>query len=214
MFNEVGSSPLVSGFFWDDFWPGASGDFPDAGSGQVVNDTGLTKADLTSITVAYDANMAVLRNHTLGLGKFAWQMLWTGGAATSSGSTCPSPLVTAGNCATELRSLCTATSPAQTRTMMYAFAPGACRGDPANLTQPMEDLANFLLVRGPYGYLGHGWLGCSRTYAYPAELNADFGEPQGLCAETAPNSEIFVRQFTKSMVQMDCKTFKPTITFK
>jgi hypothetical protein len=49
MFNEVGSSPLVSGFFWDDFWPGASGDFPDS-VGTIVNDTGMTPSDLTSIT--------------------------------------------------------------------------------------------------------------------------------------------------------------------
>jgi hypothetical protein len=37
----------------------------------------------------WETNMAALQAHTLGLGKFAWQMLWTGGAADSTGNTCP-----------------------------------------------------------------------------------------------------------------------------
>ena len=211
LFNVVGQSPLVSGFFWDDDWPGASGNFPDS-QPNLVNDTGMTAADLTSITAAYDHNMLALKNYTLAQGKFSWQMLWTGGAANGKGSTCPSPLVNNVSCATQLRALCTAASPAQTRTMMYAFYPGGCSGDPSKLEHADEDLANFLLVRGPYAYLGHGWLGCSREYAYPAALNGDYGEPMGLCTETTPG--VFVRQFTKSTVQMDCGTYTPTITFK
>ena len=213
MFNEVGQSKLVSGFFWDDFWPGASGNFPDSMPG-IVSDTGMSSSDLTSITNAYDANMAALRNYTLGQGKFSWQMLWTGGGAEGTGSTCPGPLVNNGSCAANLRQLCTAASPAQTRTMMYAFYPGSCRGDPSVLPQFDQDLANFLLVRGPYAYLGHGWLGCSREYAYPTELNGDYGEPLGLCSETATGSGVFTREFTKSTVQMDCNTYTPQITFK
>ena len=40
MLNEVGMSPLVSGFFWDDFWPHPGGGFPDS-VGTVAEDTGL-----------------------------------------------------------------------------------------------------------------------------------------------------------------------------
>ncbi len=213
IFNTVGSSPLVSGFFWDDFWPGASGDFPDS-QGHIVQDTGMTTNDLVSITNAYNYNMEVLKNYTLQQGKFSWQMLWSGGDPNGKGSTCPSPLVNQNTCASDLRGLCTASSPAQSRTMMYAFGPGACRGDPSNLVQFDQDLANFLLVRGPYAYLGHGWLGCSRTYVYPPQLNADYGTPLGFCSETAPNSGVFTRQFTKSTVQMDCNTWTPTLPHK
>lgn len=145
MFNSVGSSPLVSGFFWDDHWPGASGDFPDASAGRIVEDTGMSTADLVSITAAYDANMEVLQEYTLSQGKFAWQMFWTGGSPTSKGSTCPSPLVNKQSCASDLRSLCSPTSPQnQNRTMMYAFSPGGCKTDPSNLTMFKEDLTNFL----------------------------------------------------------------------
>jgi hypothetical protein len=162
----VGSSPLVSGFFWDDIWPAASGNFPDASAGKIVEDTGMTTADLVSITAAYNANMAALEARTLAEGKLAWQILWTGGDPNGKGSTCPSPLVKQASCATDLRALCAATSPQQVnRTLMYAFGPGGCRGDPSNLVEFEQDLANFLLVRGPHSYLGHGWLGCSRDYA-------------------------------------------------
>jgi hypothetical protein len=77
-----------------------------------------------------------------------------------------------------------------------------------------QDLANFLLVRGPYAYLGHGWLGCSQTYEYPDALNADYGEPLGLCAETTAGSGIFLREWSKATVQMDCNTWTPSITMK
>ena len=38
------------------------------------------------------------------------------------------------------------------------------------LTAPVQDIANFLLVRGPYAFLGHGWLGCSRKYDVPEQI--------------------------------------------
>ena len=98
--------------------------------------------------------------------------------------------------------------------MKYAFSPGGCKGDPSSLMYPLQDIANFLLSRGPYALLGHGWLGCSRTYEVPDQLNWDYGEPNGLCTETAPNSGIFTRDWTKATVQMDCNTWTPTITLK
>lgn len=98
--------------------------------------------------------------------------------------------------------------------MMYAFSPGGCNS--ASVTLPMfkQDLANFLLTRGPYSYLGHGWLGCSQNYVFPDALNIDYGEPSGLCQETAPNSGVFTRDFSKSTVTMDCNAWKPTIAMK
>ena len=78
---------------------------------------------------------------------------------------------------------------------------------------PAPDLANFLLIRGPYAYLGHGWKGCSREYEYPAALNGDYGEPtDAVCRETAPG--VFTREWTRATVEMDCATFTPKITMK
>ena len=212
VFNAVGASPLVSGYFMDDFWPGSSGSFPDASAGRIPADTGMSPAEMQLITQSYEANMAALNAYTLSQGKFSWQMLWTGGAANAKGSTGPGPLVKAPSCRQDLTALCSAASPQHNnRTMMYAFT----NRDPslANHTLFTADLANFLLTRGDYAYLGHGWLGCSRDYAFPAELNEDYGTPvDKLCKETSPG--VFTREWTQATVQMDCATFQGTITRK
>ena len=197
----------------DDVWPGPSGNFPDS-VGTIVQDTGMTTQDLITITNDYYNNMEILKNYTLAQNKFVWQFLWTGGDPNGFGNTCPSPLVSQSSCAADLRALCIPTSPAQTRAMMYAFYPGGCGGDPKNLTQFDQDLTNFLLTRGLYGYLGHGWLGCSQTYEYPDALNVDYGEPLGLCTETSVGSGVFTRDWSKATVQMDCNSWTPTITMK
>jgi hypothetical protein len=47
-----------------------------------------------------------------------------------------------------------------------------------------QDLASFLLVRGPYAWLGYGWMGCGSDsscqygkYARPEALELDYGTP-------------------------------------
>ena len=55
-----------------------------------------------------------------------------------------------------------------------------------------------------------------QEYYFPPEFNQDYGEPVGgqLCKESAPNSEIFTREFTKSTVSLDCKAWKGSIKMK
>ena len=215
--NKVGRSSLVSGFFWDDVWN------PECNiHDQVKNtceDMGFSKGDprLVQLTVDYQANMKALREATLKAGKFAWQMLWTGGADDSIGGTGLTTLVTKDTCTQKLRTMCDANSPAQTRAMAYGLS-----GGDTSIRNPEfgQDLANFLLTRGKYSFLGWGWKGCSKEYHFPTELNYDYGVPVGvangdglgLCKETAPGSEIFVREYTKSTVVMDCTVYVATIS--
>ena len=211
--DSIGMSPDVAGFFFDDFWS-PSGNMGDNTNG-AIKDMGLTPADLLQLTASYTANMAALRVRLLAAGKFAWQYLWTGGAADAKGDTCPGPLVRPATCAADLRALCNASSPQyQQRAMMYAFSPGKCAMDPSALPEFEQDLAGFLLTRGPFAWLGHGWLSCSRTYAFPPALSADYGAPTGLCAETAPGSGVFTRDYTKASVAMDCRNFTGSVTMK
>ena len=212
MLDSIGMSPDVQGFFWDDFWS-INGNMGD-NTKNATEDMGLTSEDLLQLTNSYTANMEMLSNRTLAAQKFSWQMLYTGGDADSKGSTCPGPIVEKGNCAATLRTLCTDGSPAQTRTMMYSFSPGRCGGDPGNLTDFDNDLAGFLLTRGNYAYLGHGWLGCSRNYEFPSALSVDYGVPTGLCAETADNSEVFTRDYSKSTVTLNCTAWTSSIVMK
>jgi len=116
-------------------------------------------------------------------GQFSWQQMWNGqGNPEEKNGCCTGPLVHQGStCAPTLRSLCQADSPAQTRAMAYSFSPGRCQGDPGNLVSPLQDIAGFLLSRGDYAWLGHGWLGCSRDYQVPEQINWDYGEPTELC---------------------------------
>jgi hypothetical protein len=217
MFNEVGMSDLVSGFFWDDLWTATEIFSPDLWP-NTTQDMGLTQDDLDQLTASYNLNMAALKARTLAEGKFSWQMLWSGPVdqPDNYGGTCPKPLVQEETCAINLRSLCREESPQyEDRALMYSFGPGGCSGaDPSQLPELDQDLANFLLVRGPYAWLGHGWLGCSLEYAYPEELEVDYGEPLGLCTESKVRPGVFTREWTKATVQMDCNTWTPTIDLK
>jgi len=79
-----------------------------------------------------------------------------------------------------------------------------------------QDLATFLLARGPYAWLGYGWLGCgnaaggcsSGMYQRPTELDLDYGEPTEQCRETGVGTGVFQREWTKASVEMDCNVGK------
>eukprot|EP01047_Picozoa_sp_COSAG01_P033216 COSAG01_NODE_2435_length_7701_cov_7.604709_3_plen_125_part_00 len=109
-----------------------------------------------------------------------------------------------------LRKMCAKDSDAQTRAMMFPFQ----GKDPSQLPFFEQDLATFLLIRGPHAFIGHSWKGCSKQYAYRDELNADVGEPMGVCKETAPNSGTFTREWSKASVKMDCKSYTGSVTMK
>jgi len=203
-----GGNPKVSGFFFDDEWSAKSG--PSEFERHAVEDLGLSTSDLHTIAAAYESNMKEVYNTVIAKGKFAWQLLWTGQGTRfgERASTCPKPLVTQQSCAARLRELCSEKSPSQSRFMMYSFSPGGCHGD-LSLPQFEQDLANFLLIRGPYAALGHGWHGCSKKYPRPAALDGDYGQPEGLCKEVS--SGVFRRKYTKATVEMNCNNYKATI---
>lgn len=139
----------MSGFYFDDYIP-ASGGFPDPYP-NMTEDMGLTAADQLQLHNSYTANMQRVYDEVLSRGMFSWQQLWNGQSSPDDkNGCCTSPLVRPGTCATALRALCSSSSPAHSRYLKYAFSPGGCSGDPGNLTYPLQDIANFLLVRGDY----------------------------------------------------------------
>jgi len=206
LFDQTGGgNPKISGFFFDDVWDGNG---PSEFEQHAVQDMGLSKQEVNEITNAFYSNLAQVFKELLARGKFSWQQLYIG---PQYGTTCPGPFVSKPSCASDIRNLCQASSPAQTRFMMYAFTPGGCGGDPSALTDFEQDLANFLLARGPYGVLGHGWLGCGRKYVFPDALNHDYGTPLELCHEVS--SGVFQRKWSKAVVEMNCNTWTPSIKF-
>ena len=88
-------------------------------------------------------------------------------------------------------------------------------GDPSKLLSLKQDLANFLLIRGPFAWLGHAWKGCSKDYPFPPEFHLDYGTPvDSICAETSDGSGVFAREWSNVRVQLDCNTWEPTFTWK
>ena len=183
--------------------------------GNAVVDMGLSAADVAAITAGYESITAQFYARVLKSGKFVWDEMLAHDPFAPLNNDCPQPWVNKATCASDLRTLCTATAQPQNRTLLYGMSPGSCKGtDPSHLTMVDEDVANFQLVRGPYAYIGTGWSGCSKVFERPAQFDLDFGDALGFCSETAPGSGVFSREFTKSTVQMDCATWTPSWTFK
>ena len=213
MFGPTGlGNAGVSGFYVDDDW---SANGPSEMDHNAVVDMGLSVADVTEITNAYLALTELFYARVLTSGKFIWDQFLNHDPYAPLNGDCPQPWVKKASCANDLRTLCNATAQPQSRALLYGMSPGSCTGtDPSHLTMVDEDIANFLLVRGPYAYLGTGWSGCNKRFERPPEFDIDVGEPLGFCAETATGSGIFSRSYTKVTVSMDCATFTPTIINK
>ena len=154
-------------------------------NGNAMVDMGLGPADLKEIVTAYNWVADTAYRAIVDKGKFSWDLFLNNDPNCINCGDCPQPWVKKETCIADLRAYGTnATSPFINRALLYGFSPGSCHGvKPTDLTEVEEDVANFLLVRGDYAYLGNGWTGCSHGYEYPAEqFNADYGTPVGQCA--------------------------------
>ena len=78
----------------------------------------------------------------------------------------------------------------------------------------LEDLASFLLVRGPHAFLGAGWAGCDCYPSFYSGFEGDYGVPVASYAETAHGSGVFAREWTKAMVSFNCSSGTATIAMK
>ena len=166
-------------------------------------DLGLSAAEQAALGAAYASSMAQLYAQLTARGAYTEQQFTSVGAPSSQAG-----------CHSLFDRLCTPASA------------------PASLLVQIDDNAaplsfvTYLLGRGDYGYYGRSWRGgCTqRTQPMPppgppiiwhAELfDADYGTPTELCHETAPNSGVFTRDWTKATISLDCNTWTPTITMK
>ena len=75
----------------------------------------------------------------------------------------------------------------------------------------MQDLASFLLVRGPFAWLGYPWVDCGyHQYLRPPELDHDYGIPLGHCEEIG-ESGVFRSKWSKAEVEVDCGAWSGAI---
>ena len=174
---------------------------PTEMDGNIVEDLGLNSSALLAHTTAYNWSQRVIFAETIRRGKWAWQMF---ALTARDGQYNPTdgPLVHKDSCAADLLHYCDAGSVAQTNAIIYA---GSGNNE--------VDLANFLLVRGAYAWLGTGWIGCD-NYPAPPTFPHDFGEPLGLCGQSVPGSGVFVREWSRATVSMNCSSWQPSIVMK
>jgi len=163
-------------------------------------DMGLTQEDTTAITDGWKETMALVEQVVLGAGGWAW--------AFFKQLSIPD---TPASCQAALRQACTE----GTSWDLYdagVMVQWTLNKGPYNATfqrtSPLPhqqlDIAYFLTVRGPWWWLGYGWVGCSVPYDFPDALKMDYGVPLGTCKETLP--AVFTRQWSKATATVDCNT--------
>ena len=150
------------------------------------------------------------QQRVLDLGGFDWRMFSPGAG------TCDGPPFKKEDCATYMRTQCQPDATLQSSAMMYGLGVG-CKlvlgpdGDPLDFEQ---HLASFLTIRGPYAWLGWAWVGCGVVPPRPDGMDKDYGEPMSHCTETAANSGVFTREWTKATSTIDCNQWKGTVVMK
>lgn len=89
----------------------------------------------------------------------------------------------------------------------------------------------FMLIRGPHAYLGWSWVSCSgdcfskQCPAPPGNqihydftlgglTDVDYGEPIEVCREASTGSAVFVREWSKATVTVNCSEWSSSITPK
>ena len=115
----------------------------------------------------------------------------------------------------------------ENKTLLFEFTRKTFH-DSFPLPYVLEDVAQFLLVRQEYAYIGYSWMGCVKPngfvqgnatgwegYPRPKEVDADYGVPvDATCKETAEGTGVFTREWSKATATMNCNTYTGTIKIK
>lgn len=217
-------SGVVDGFFLDDFFcsnivngSGACTD-PVQGATEVdahqQADMGLSDADIADLTRGWLATMTAAQQALLDAGAYTWSLMRGGENADATPR-----MVERDSCVAELRAACAPSSPWATEPLLFGLHAGNAT---VPLPQLQQDIAAYLLMRGPWAFVGYGvwgmswpvgtsWVTPNGTSApVPQEFSMDYGRPAGLCVETAAG--VFQRLLSKSIVQLDCNAWQANIT--
>lgn len=153
----------VDFLFIDDYWcahlvngSGACHD-PVQGPSEIdahsQADMGLSDADVAALTRGWLRAMTAVQQAVVDAGGYTWS-LFPGQQNANASPT----MVTPQSCAAALRAACSPRSAWQRQPLTYGLAPG---NSTAPLPQLEQDMAAFLLMRGPYAYVGWGVWGMS-----------------------------------------------------
>jgi len=187
-------NPAIDGVFLDDNW---SANGPSEEDPKCIEEIGLSKQDISDMTVAWQTTTNAVYSALISAKSFAWQLI----ADTVARNPVPRS-----QCTTWLQQNCKANSPVSQRPFVFGFT------TPFPLPAVEQDVAIFLLVRGEYAWIGFGWIGCGGPWVRPPQLDVDYGAPTSDCKEIQPG--VFSREYSKATVTMDCPNYKATIKMK
>jgi hypothetical protein len=228
---------VVDGLFLDDYWcsnlicqetanyaSGCPCTDPAQGPTEVEShaayDMGLTDVDIRDITVEWSTTMTVVQQSLLRHGAYTWSLF--PGQENANASPI---LLTPDSCLELLRTACHENSPWQRVPLLFGFSVvSSNNGTVLRLSQLDQDLAFFLLARGPYAYAGWGVWGMTWPFQaepghgaipplphgvpLPTELVLlDYGEPKIGCYEG--EAGVFYREWTRASIVLDCNSFQP-----
>ena len=219
-------NPQIDGYFIDDFWCSniinGTGNCNDPVQGPTEIDAhsqadmGLSDQDIADITRGWLETMTLVQKAILAAGGYTWSLIPGQDNANAS------PVMIgpdSKSCNAELSRACSqATSPWQDKPLLMGLHPG-------NDTNPLpyvdQEVAGFLLMRGPYAWLGYGVWGMSwpagssfdfknSTVLRPPQMDTDYGEPvAAYCKQVS--SGVFSRTYTKAEITLDCNKWQATI---
>ena len=229
-------NPAIDGFYFDDSWRSKAVPSPQPPPGSVMHscdaspiggateenpfcavDMGLTRQDVVDITSNWTLTRKMTAAALLKAKGFGWgsdsMFAGTGARAVvndiggATGSMDPRP-----KCAADLRRACAANSTWHDGALLFEFT-RATFAKPFPLPYVQQDVAMFLLARGPYAWLGHNWMGCvDEALVRPKEIDVDYGTPvDERCVETRTGSGVFTRKWTTGTVMMDCNRWIGTL---
>lgn len=232
-------SPSIDGLFMDDYWcstlicdahndtvAGCPCDDKVQGATEVnvwqQRDMGLSDEDIRDITLGWNETMTAIEKKLLDENAYSWWLM----DHQANANAYPHLLNSnATKCLKQLREACRwpwqSSSPWQQRPQLFGLTINGTEHAPQQLEQ---DVAFFLLARGPYAWLGWGVWGMTWPFnpepahgelppnphgvPRPEMIDQDYGEPLGLCHEHAPG--LFKRKWTKTTVSLDCHSFTAT----
>eukprot|EP00937_MAST-01D_sp_MAST-1D-sp2_P007094 g7094.t1 len=231
-------SPDIDGFYFDDSWhtaplqppskPWVSCEQSPVGGATEEHpfcsqDMGLSAQDVRDITGNWTVTAAAAQRAVLDHGGFTWgaSTLFVGtGARVAAADSSGLGKVWRDTCAQDLRARCAPGSAWATGAFLHELTRKTFV-DPFPLPYVEQDVASFLLLRGPYAWLGHNWMGCPSITANagslrpPALDTEGYGEPVDThCRETGPGTGVFVREWTGAHVQLNCTSFEATTRWK
>jgi len=207
--NPVTGEPAMISLGWMDDSMTMNG--PTEEDPNYIADTGFSTAEMTDQVAAYRTTIAQFNQAVHDAGAFTWMMMQWDGAKLNTGINNTTDPAT---CRAYLKTQCVPAPAAWDHFKGYAIPGGGFKMTPQGFT---DYTSEFLLTRGPYAILGYTWFGCTNgdtENPRAAEWSEEFGAPHAACAETAPGSGVFSREWDAATVTWDCDARHGNITRK